>query len=399
MTPSGFPEFAPTLAPVNVAARRCPVSRERAPKRVLIARTIANGDLIMASPLLAALRDAWPDAHLTWVVERRERGCVEASPFLDELLLWDTAYWKNLTRRGLYPLFWLREARLARMLRERRYDVFVSLQPEDWSLLPRASGAPVRVGVFDTFRQYHGATTTSGRTRLYTHVFTHDELPAHRTDQYLLPLKALGVAAPAEKRMYLGYTADDRRAADRFLAEHGITGRFVAVAPTTGWPTRNWPGERYAALCDGLAERHGLRAVLLAGPGDREALDAIAAQTKSRPIVAAGAFGFRTLAALLARAALLVSGDTGPMHAAAAVGTPYLALFGPTPVAGRAPLVGAGRSLAHPVPCGPCDRKRCANAAEPLLCLRKIDVREALSAAAELLGERAPAVPLPVAAS
>jgi ADP-heptose:LPS heptosyltransferase len=92
------------------------------------------------------------------------------------------------------------------------------------------------------------------------------------------------------------------------------------------------------------------------------------------------------MGALLARALLLISGDTGPMHAAAAVGTPFLALFGPTPTQDRVPLVGAGRALAHDVPCGPCDKKRCGNTGEDVLrCLRLIAVDEAYIAASDLL--------------
>ena len=82
---------------------------------------------------------------------------------------------------------------------------------------------------------------------------------------------------------------------------------------------------------------------------------------------------FRQMAALIARAPALVSGDTGPMHVAAAVGTPFVALFGPTPADGRAPLAGRGTVLLHPVPCGPCDQKVCPNKDEDQMrCMRLI---------------------------
>jgi ADP-heptose:LPS heptosyltransferase len=385
---ASFPEFAAPLSPVNVPVRRCSAgSAALASRRILISRTIANGDILMGSPLLAAVRNALPDAHLTWIVERRERESVDASPFIDELLLWDTSFWKGMTRTGLYPFFWWYALKLRRLLRERNYDTFISLQPEDWSVLPRTVGSRVRIGVFDTFRQYHGATRTSSRTRLYTHPFTEKDLPGHRTEQYLLPLRILNIPAPApaDRRMYLGFTREDEAEASAFLARHHLD-RFVMIAPVTGWPSRNWPEERFAALGDAIARRHRCRVVLIGGPGDREAVSRVAAVMENEPVMAAGAFGFRTMAAVLARAMLLISGDTGPMHAAAAVETPYLALFGPTPTQDRVPLVGRGMALAHSVPCGPCDRKRCGNTGDDILrCLRLITVDEASAAADELL--------------
>jgi heptosyltransferase-2 len=105
------------------------------------------------------------------------------------------------------------------------------------------------------------------------------------------------------------------------------------------------------------------------------------------------------MGALLARALLLVSGDTGPMHAAASIGTPYLALFGPTPTQDRVPLVGTGRAVFHRVPCGPCDKKRCGNTGEDVLrCLRLITVDEALTAANELISGTS-RKPLPILSS
>ncbi|MES2461096.1 MAG: glycosyltransferase family 9 protein [Armatimonadota bacterium] len=399
MSRGGFPEFVSPLTPVNTPVQRSVAkSPAAASRRILISRTIANGDILMGSPLLAALRVALPDAHLTWIVERREREAVDASPFIDELLLWDTPFWKGMTRTGLYPLFWGNALKLRRLLQERNYDTFISLQPEDWSLLPRIVSSKTRIGVFDTFRQYHGTTRTSARTRLYTHSFTEKDLPGHRTDQYLLPLQALGIPVTADKRLYIGFTREDEEAAGAFLSTHNLQ-RFVMIAPVTGWPSRNWPHERYAALGDALARRHDCATVLIGGPGDREAVERVAAGMTTKPVIAAGAFGFRTMAAVLARASLLISGDTGPMHAAAAVGTPFLALFGPTPTQDRVPLVGVGRALAHSVPCGPCDKKRCGNTGDDvLLCLRLITVDEALSAAADLLtgSGRQPLPMLPV---
>ena len=353
-------------------------------------RVGAFGDILMATPLLAALRAAFPDAHLTWIVEHSQNEAIDANPYIDEYIRWDGAYWKRQFHWKRLPIGLLRARRFCAELRRRRYDVFISFQPEEWPWLVRGMNAPVTIGVFDTFRQTDSLTHTSPHTRLYSTAYTHDDLPLHRTDQYLLPLRALGLPDPAEKRMSMGFTAEDAAITDQFLRDQGLAvGRpFVVLAPMTTWPSRCWPGERYAALGDALAGRLGCASVLIgsARPEERESVARVAAQMDSEPIQAAGLLNFRQMAALIAQSSALISGDTGPMHVAAAVGTPSVSLFGPTPVLGRAPLASGSIRLMHPVPCGPCDQKFCPNPPEShLLCMRLISVDEVLEAVARLL--------------
>jgi len=384
------PLFLPPLFPCCAPLHRCPVGREEASRRILITRVGAFGDILMATPLLAALRASYPDAHLTWLVEHTEVEAIDANPYIDEYIKWDSAYWKRQLRWQRLPLGLLRARRFCAELRLRRYDVFISFQPEEWPWLVRGVNAPVTVGVFDTFRQTDGLTRTSPYVRLYSAAYTDNDLPLHRTDQYLLPLRALNLAEPTEKRMSMGFTTEDAAVADEFLRDRGLAARrpFVVLAPMTTWPSRCWPGERYAALGDALAQRFGCASVLIgsARPKEREAVAEVAARMESGPIQAAGVLSFRQMAALIARSSALVSGDTGPMHVAAAVGTPSVSLFGPTPVLGRAPLASGGVTLMHPVPCGPCDQKFCPNPPEShLRCMRLIGVDEVLEAVTGLL--------------
>ena len=384
------PQFLPPLLPCRAPLHRCPVGRELASRRILITRVGAFGDILMATPLLAALRAAYPDAHLTWLVEHTEVQAIDANPYIDEYIKWDGAYWKRQFRWNRLPLGLLRARRFCAELRRRHYDVFISFQPEELAWLVRGINAPISVGVFDTFQQTDGLKRTSPNVRLYSTAYTHDELPLHRTDQYLLPLRALGLPELPEKRMSMGFTEQDAAAADRFLHGQGLAdGRpFVVIAPMTTWPSRCWPGERYAALGDALAQRLGHASVLIgsARPEERRTVADVAARMVSGPIQAAGVLDFRQMAALIARSAALISGDTGPMHVAAAVGTPSVSLFGPTPVLGRAPLTPGGRTLMHPVPCGPCDQKLCPNPPEShMLCMRLIGVDEVLETVTGLL--------------
>lgn len=382
------PQFFAPLAPCNLTVRRCPVPREQATKRILILRAGAFGDILMGTPLLAALRAAHPEAHITWIVEHVEREAIDANPYVDEVVQWSSAYWKRLVR-GLRYVPWLaRMLAFRRLLRERDYDVFVSFQPEEWPLLALGAGAQVRVGVFDTFKRYYGKSRRPHYKRLYTHAYGEPGLPAHRVDQYLLTLEALGLPPAPAGPMSMGYTAEDAALAGDFLEAQGLARgqRFAVLAPMTTWPTKCWPPDRFVALADSLARHHNLRVVVIGSARERPALEEIAARMSPAPVVMAGELGFRQAAALIDRAALLVSGDTGPMHVAAALGTPQIALFGPTSPAWYGPRTGRALVMARPVPCGPCDRKVCHNADDPHLCMRLLSVDDVLVGADALLG-------------
>lgn len=381
-----FPRFMRPLSSCNLPERRCPVAREEATHRILIMRLGSYGDIVMGTPLLTALREAYPRAHLTWIVEHTQREAIDANPLVDEILVWNGGYWRRMLRMGLALPWLIQGLRLRAEMRRRRFDVFITFHAEQWPLLTRAVAAPISAGIFGVFPQFDDPKRYYAR--LYTQSYQEEDLPLHRTDIHLLALQALGLPPPSNKQMSLGYTSEDAEAAEKFLSAQALTGHgpLVVVAPMTTWESRCWPEDRYVALGDRLTRELGCRIVLIGSPKEADAVNLIALRMQVRPGIAAGTLSFRQMAALLGRADLVISGDTGPMHVAAAVRTPYLALFGPTPVLGRAPLEGRGLAVSHPVPCGPCDLEHCANKNENhLLCMRLITVGEVLERASFLL--------------
>ena len=126
-------------------------------------------------------------------MEHKEAQAIDANPYIDEYLRWDGSYWRGMLRRGLFPLWLVRALGLQRELRRRQYDIFISFQPEEWPLLVGPSVRRQSIGIFDTFRRFSKADQTSPHTRLYTTPTHSPDLPLHRTDQYLLPLQALGL--------------------------------------------------------------------------------------------------------------------------------------------------------------------------------------------------------------
>lgn len=386
-----FPSFITPLSPANAEIRRCPVTREKASKRILLVKLLAYGDCIMASPLVRALRDSYPEAYITWMVERKYLEAVDANPDIDEIIVWEGAYWQDLMpgrwkkwldvpKRRLGTRWLVQAWKLRRQLRQRNFDVLISMHPEKWRSLPAATGAAVSIGVFET---------KPGREKFYNFAHQKESLPVHRTDQYLTPLASLGLSTAVSKQLVLGFTAEDAEAADALLEQQGHSKDkpFVVLSAVTTSETRNWPAERYGQLGDALAHV-GCRVALISSPSlkEREVVSEIAAQMQTQPLLALGVLTFRQMSAFIARASLIICGDTGPMHVAAAVGTPYLALFGPTPTSGRAPQAGRGLCLAHAVPCGPCDKDVCSQSGENTLrCLKLISVEETLAAASKLL--------------
>ncbi len=150
--------------------------------------------------------------------------------------------------------------------------------------------------------------------------------------------------------------------------------------------------DRYAGLADALVQEHGWRIVLMGGNKERQTIEEIVARTSSRIGTVAGILTFRQSAALIARSALVVSGDTGPMHMAAALGTPQIALFGPTSPAWYGPRGGRSLTLARPVPCGPCDKAECPKTGTMhQRCLTEIGVDDVLEAVRTLTRPPAPA--------
>ena len=200
-------------------------------------------------------------------------------------------------------------------------------------------------------------------------------------------LQFLNIGRPQDLSMNMGFTAEDEDGVSCFLTANGIEARskFAVVAPMSTWVTRNWPAKRYAEIADSISAELGLPIILIGSKREHDAVATISDLMSTKPVIAAGVFKFREVAALIASASILLGGDSGPMHVAGAVGTPYVAVFGSTPIDGRQPLVGQGQAVSFAVPCGPCDWHQCSNKQNPLVCLESIQVSEVLAAVKSIL--------------
>jgi lipopolysaccharide heptosyltransferase I len=280
--------------------------------RILIVRLSAIGDVIHGVPVLCALRDALPQAFLSWVVEGRAGDLLAGHAALDELVR--------------VPRGWLKSPhevwRLRRRLHSLRFDMAIDLQCLTKSAIAAwLSGAPRRIG-------------KAGEDGRELSRWIHNELVpcggAHVIEHYLDLLTPLGIESPVVK-FDLRESPADGQMANEFLARSGIAvGSFALMNPGAGWPSKIWPAERYGQLASKLAASHGIKCVAVWGAtSERPLAEAIVAASDGHAKLAPPT-SMTELGALCRRAAIFVGSDTGPMHLAVAVGTPTISLHGPS---------------------------------------------------------------------
>jgi heptosyltransferase-1 len=310
--------------------------------RIAVVKLSSLGDVVHALPVAATLRAARPDARLTWIVERREAALLRDHPALDEVVAIDTRAWRrarSLRRLGeVAGAVGVVRARL----RAARFDVAVDLQGLLKSgLLTLATGAPLRIG-FAWPRSREGNAFFTNRR-----VLPPPEA-RHVVDQYLALLAPLGVTRPVHEFRLPADAAAEAQVGD-FFAASGLKprDRVVVLNPGAGRADKRWLPERFAALARGVVAA-GARVLVVWGPGEVAAARAIAAAVPDGRAVLAPPTDLFQLIAVLRRASVMGAGDTGPLHVAAALGTPCVALFGPTSAERNGPYGAGHRALQAP---------------------------------------------------
>ena len=295
------------------------------PANILVVRYSALGDVVLATSILEPLRARYPRARIEWVTDALYAPLLEGLPELAEV--------HRLAREGPNDA-----VGIASRLRG-RFDLAIDLQNKLRSAVVARSAAPLRT----VFRRRTAA-------RAILSLFGSDPplVRAHQTRLYAEALAPFGVERPGPTKVSLSAQA-------RILAAdalQGVQAPAVAIAPGARWLTKRWPAERFAAVADALAA-DGYAIVLCGGPSDRDAFAAFRAATRA-PVAADLSFlPIDALAAAIAQLRLLIACDSGPVHLATAVGTPVLALFGPTSTARWGPAP-PGRALDLGLSCAPC---------------------------------------------
>ncbi len=355
--------------PASVAAE---TAAARGPRRVVVVQTAYLGDLVLTTPLVREIARVCPAAALTIVTTAVGPEVFGGLAGVERIVPWDKR------RAGLLGL-----VRLARQLRSAGYDVAVLAHRSHRSAcLVRLAGIARRIG----FAGAPGAWA-------YSETVVRDAR-RHAVSRYLALAAPLGGSPEsADPRPTLGGLARAREPARRLLEAAGLAARpFVALAPGSVWPTKRWPPERFAEVAR-RARALGVEPLLVGSATDVESSRAVEASTPGGVASLVGGTSVGELAAVLERALAVVANDSGAAHVAAAVGTPVVAVFGPTvPAQGSAPLGARHVVVEHPaLDCRPCGRhgaRRCPQG--HFRCMREIGAERVLEALLPLLDRAAP---------
>jgi len=372
--------------------------------RVLIVRLGALGDLVHMVPAVAAIRAAWPDARIDWLVDARYATLLSFVSGFDRAIVighssrasvdpnsgsvspggLNALAARNNVAAGspsVAPVSGTRSDdrvfpggpsgvwRAVRFLRAQSYDVALDAQGLIKSaLLARASGARRVIGFAAQFLREPAAQVCYTETAV-------PERGVHVVRKNLALVRALGID-PGALRFPITAPFDPELA--RALPAPGPDGqlRFAILNPGAGWPNKRWRPERFGAVAGHLRDRHGLLSVVTWGPGEQALADAVvrASDGSARSAPATNLGG---LIAVIERATLFVAGDTGPLQIAAALGTPIVALFGPTDPARNGPWSLSDVSLSRFDQCDCHHKRRCRRSSA---CIDDITIDEVLRA-------------------
>ncbi len=337
-------------------------------RRVLVTKLRHHGDVLLASPVLGALKRHLPEAEIDALVYQETREMLAGHPALSRL--------HGIRRKATLSEEW----RLYRTLRDRGFDLLVHLTSSTrgaWLarlLRPVLSVGPVHGGKFYRNSFTHLYRNVRGNRR-------------HTVENNLDALRRIGIHITEEdKPLLLATDAGTEQAVDAHLQRLGLnSGRFILLHPTSRWLFKCWPEEKVAALAARLSERG--YSLLLSGAPDKiemEMLARIQARIPRSTPSLAGQLTLKQLAALIARARLFIGVDSAPMHIAAAVGTPVVTLFGPSGEIDWGPWRVPSRIITSDHTCRPCGMDGCGGGKRSE-CLETIPVEHVLAAVLELL--------------
>jgi lipopolysaccharide heptosyltransferase I len=361
-------------------------------QRILLIKPSALGDVIHTVPVLAKLRQRYPEARIDWMLNPGIADWVGHHPAISNVLLFDR---KGIGRSGGG---WKSLARLVKQLRDGKYDLVIDLHGQLRSAFFTAvTGAPVRIG-FDRPRKKnqtsarnlpeaayrHGWTGAREISWIaYSHPIAIPTLEAHAVDRYLWLGQMLGLPAGApDFHVPIPQEAANRVA--EILRQNAIADRpLLTLGPGTVWETKHWRPEGFAGVAKHFLAK-GWGVALIGSAGDRKPCAEVARLCPG-VVDLSGQTKVSELAALIQRSSLCVTNDSGPMHLAVAVDRPVLGIFGPTDSLWIGPYGRPEAVVSLNLPCSPCYLRDIRECPYGHACMRDLSAAEVIRRAEELL--------------
>lgn len=310
-------------------------------KNMLVISMQGMGDLLLFTPAFSCLRKNYPDAKISVLIMDKAKDIVKGNPDIDEIIEYDYSERRNLFKTIRFML----------LLRKKRFDVSICAYPSGLrsALVGYFSGAKIRIGQKLSF------------TRKLPFLFTNN-VPVteikHAVEMNLDLLGAIGLdIARCPRKLFTPVSGDDAEFAKEFFANNGVKEKelVIAVHPgvSEGGIHRSWSKANFAELIDDLLNKYNAKVILIGGPADKSALEEIYAATGRKPIILKGV-PINRMAAILKISTLFIGNNSGPMHIAASVGTPTVAMFGDTDPKIHAPHGNKSVILRKDLRCSPC---------------------------------------------
>jgi heptosyltransferase-2 len=337
-------------------------------RRILIRSTNWIGDAVMTTPAVRAIREGFPNAHISLLTKPWVAPVFENSEHIDRLLIYDD----KRRHKGFFGKF-----RLARDLRKYHFDAAILLQNAfEAALIAFLAGIPLRIGY-----------SRDARGLLLTHAVpcTKEIKTKHQTEYYLNILHEIGIVQ-GNRDLYLKLNQRDRFQAEKILLKQHLSldDTIIGINPgATYGPAKQWPADRYAHLADRILAFSEARVVIFGGPGDKTLGQKISAKMKHRPVDLSGQTSLGEAMALIERCDLFITNDSGLMHVAAALDVPLVAIFGSTNPVATGPLGPNSKVVQAAVPCSPCLNSECPEG--HLKCMDQIDVDRVFDVVKEML--------------
>ena len=349
-------------------------------RRLLVRGTNWVGDAVMSVPALKEIRRLFPRARISLLVRPWVRDVYSAVNFVDEVLVFD--------KRGIHE-GWTGRLRLVKEIRRGEFDLAILLQNAfEAAFYPWLSGIPRRVGY-----------ARDGRSFLLTHALRIDPdvRAVHQVYYYLgilsgagwLPGKTWQHRTPLSAG--IGVRDSDRESARNLLESRGVRQDEIIVGLNPGaffGGAKRWLSDRYAAVADMLAGKFQARIVVFGAPNERRIADEVSQMMTHKPLVLAGETSLGQLMGLLKACRILITNDSGPMHLAAALDVPLVAIFGSSSEIATGPLSSRAQVLKHPVDCSPCFLRECPI---DFRCMTGVTTEMVFAAACRLISECGPA--------
>jgi heptosyltransferase II len=336
-----------------------PVLQPETIQRLLVRGTNWVGDSVMSLPALKQVRQVFPKARISLLVVPWVSGVFEEADFVDQVLIFD----REGAHRG-----WKGRYKLIRSLRDQQFDAALLLQNAfEAALFVRLSGIPIRVGYSRDCRGWlltHAVPIdpiTRRSHQAYYYLDLVNQLSQPERTQFLAGSQGARTASLLPD-ISLAVGAARREAARKRLQQLGVdfSRKRVGVNPGASFGSaKRWPIERYAALLDRLIEEQGAQAILFGAASETVIAHSIRSLMRHQPILLTGKTQLAELIAMIACCDFVITNDSGPMHLAAALRVPTLAIFGPTDEIATGPLSPRAVVLNKKVECSPCLLREC----------------------------------------